>query len=290
MKDFHSCFGESGVQIADSSSSTTISNKPPAQNLVTCIYKYESLAISSFITVTWIKYLIGQGLSIEIESSKNESLCKFDIKPSLFSNRKGFKNLVVNTKKIDIYWDFSSAKFGSSPEPLKGFYLSVFINQEPCLLLGDLKNDAYKNRAIFIAKRENVFGKRIYSSLKAQFCDKGKLHDIRIEHDTNERCDQSLVIYVDNNVAMEVMHLKWNFRGNTIILVDGISVEVYWDVHSWLFGNLIDNAVFVFRTRVPVEGMCSNQSPFETSAMRRSKDLFSQGYGFSLVLCAWKNE
>lgn len=303
MKDFPSCFGETGVQIADSSSSTSLSSTPSrsaAQNVVTCVYQYESLLLSGFITVTWIKQLMGQALSMSIENSKSVCLCKIDIKLWLFS-RKGFKHVAVGSKKVEFYWDFSCAKFGPGPEPVEGFYVAVVLNQELCLLLGDLKSEAYKKvsfilssapcvpASTFVSKRENVFGKRLYVS-KAQFCDKGELHDIRIEHDTNESYDQSLVIYIDNKMAMRVMHLKWKFRGNDTVSVDGLPVEVYWDVHSWLFGNVMDHAIFMFRTCV--RGEKPSDQPFMPgwSGLRRFKESRLQVQGFSLVLCAWKND
>jgi hypothetical protein len=60
---------------------------------------------------------MGQGLSVGIDDSANHCLCKVDIKPWLFSKRKGSKSLEAYSCKIDIYWDLSSAKFGSGPEP-----------------------------------------------------------------------------------------------------------------------------------------------------------------------------
>ncbi|KAL0459521.1 UNVERIFIED_CONTAM: hypothetical protein Slati_0579300 [Sesamum latifolium] len=271
MKDFPSCFGESGVQVADSSSTST--NRAAAQNLVTCVYQYQSQGFSGFISVTWIKYLMGQGLSIGVENSSKESICKVDIKPWLFSKRKGFKNLVLDSTTVDVHWDLSSAKFGSGPEPLEGFYLA----------------------SNFVAKREHIFGKRLYSS-KAQFCDKGQLHDIRIEYDPTESSDKCLAIYIDSKAVLQVTHLKWKFRGNQTILVDGISVEVYWDVHSWLFGTLNGNAIFLFRSRLPGDKSWSDRSParlpsdLSCPGLQRSKDTDSQDHGFTLVLCAWKNE
>ncbi|XP_051142185.1 uncharacterized protein LOC127259081 [Andrographis paniculata] len=299
MKDFPSCFGENGVQVADSSSSSSSSsaNKSAPQNLVTCVYQYDSRTFSGFITVTWIKYLMGQGLSIAVESPANECLCKADMKPWLFSKRKGFKRFVVNSATVDIYWDLSSAKFGSSPEPLEGFYLAVAFDQELCLLLGDSQHKAYRkidskppiSTATFVAKREHVFGKRLYNS-RAQFHDKGELHDLRIEHDHSKKFDNSLVMYIDKKKVLQVTHLKWKFRGNQNISVDGISIEVYWDVHSWLFGTIHDKAIFLFRTRFPGEKLATLPSPHSCPAILRTKDTESQAYGFSLVLCAWRNE
>lgn len=298
MKDFPSCFGESGVQVADSSPSTTTR----AQNVVVCVYHYHSQAFSGFITVTWIKNLMAQALSIAVENSGNDCLGKVDIRPWLFSKRKGFKNMVVDSTSVDIYWDLSSARFGSGPEPLEGFYLAIAINQELCLLVGDLQSEAYKkidpapfaSKATFVARKEHIFGKRLYNS-KAQFCGKGRLHDIRIEYDPNESCGRCLTMFIDRKAVLQVTRLKWKFRGNQTILVDGVSVEVYWDVHSWLFESVVGSAIFLFRTQVMGEKPWCSRLPSEPSALswkewQRCKDTPSQTHGFSLVLCAWKNE
>ncbi|GFP92304.1 hypothetical protein PHJA_001374500 [Phtheirospermum japonicum] len=305
MKEFPSCFGESGVQISNPSSSSTTNKTTSAQNLVTCVYHYRSQTFSGFITITWIKHLMAQGLSICIENSTKESLCKVDIKPWLFSKKKGLRNLVVNSTKVNIFWDLSSAKFGSSPEPLEGFCLAIALNQELCLLLGDLPNEALKKidipssispKANYVAKKEHIFGKRLYNS-KARFFDKGKLHDVRIEYDPGDGFGKCLMIFVDKKAVLQVTRLMWKFRGNETILVDGIYVEVYWDVYNWLFGGVMSNAVFLFRSSVCGEKLWSKRALFEPSALSlngwdKSKEMVDsqQGHGFSLVLCAWKNE
>ena len=56
---------------------------------------------------------MGQCLSVEIDDLLNHCLCKVDVKPSLFSKRKGSKGLELNSGKIDLFWDLSSAGFGS---------------------------------------------------------------------------------------------------------------------------------------------------------------------------------
>ncbi|KAJ7977376.1 Plant protein of unknown function (DUF868) [Quillaja saponaria] len=299
MREFPSCFGENGVQVSDSSSSSATRT---AQNLVSCVYQCKLRGRSCLITVTWTKNLMGQGLSVGIEDLSNQCLSKVDIKPWLFSKRKGSKNLEVDSSKIDVYWDLSSAKFGSGPEPLEGFYLAVVFNQETILLLGDLRREAYKkidsnhvrSNAIFIAKREHIFGKKFYST-KAQFCDKGQKHDITIECDTLALKDPCLVIRIDSKTVMQVKRLKWKFRGNHTILLDGLPVEVFWDVHNWLFGNAMGNAVFMFQTCLSAEKLWTDQSIIDPSVLTWSysqqfKDSQLQGLGFSLILYAWKNE
>ncbi|CAK9147048.1 unnamed protein product [Ilex paraguariensis] len=304
MRDFPSCFGESGVQVADSSSSSTASKT--AQNLVTCVYKCQLQGVSCFITVTWTRTLMGQGLSVGIDDSDNRSLCKVDIKPWLFSKRKGYKTLEVDSSIIvDIYWDLTSAKFGSGPEPLEGFYLAVVLNQGMILLLGDLEKEAHKKTdsnstplsfdSVFVAKKEHIFGKKFYGA-KAKFCDKGLVHDISIECDTTGTNDPCLVIRVDSKSVMQVKRLRWKFRGNHTILVDGLPVEVYWDVHGWLFGNVMGNAVFLFQTCLSADKLWTSSQPISNPSMlsrscsQRFKGSQSQDLGFSLILYAWKNE
>ncbi|XP_057515791.1 uncharacterized protein LOC130797272 [Amaranthus tricolor] len=300
MRDFPSCFGENAVQISDSSSSN--GNKT-AQNLVTCIYQCRFRGKSCLITVTWSKNLMGQGLSIGIDDSSNHCLCKVDIKPWLFSKRKGSKTLEVESSNIDIYWDFSSAKFGSGPEPLEGFYLAIVCDKQMILLLGDMRKEAFKktnvkqchSSAVFIAKKEHVYGKKVFYS-KAQFSDNGPVHDLMIECDTIGTNDPCLIVRVDTKNVMQVKRLKWKFRGNNTLVIDGLNVEVFWDVHSWLFGTSPGSAVFMFRTSLSTEKNIWASQPIcdpsvlHWSTSQRIRESQSHQFGFSLILYAWKQE
>ncbi|KAK8498902.1 hypothetical protein V6N13_045929 [Hibiscus sabdariffa] len=264
MRDFPSCFGENGVQVADSSSSSSSSAAKAAQNLVTCVYQCRLQCRLCLISVTWTKNLIGQGLSVVIDDSADHCLCKVDVKPWLFSKRKGSKNLEVDCGKIGICWDLSNARFGSGPEPIEGYYLAVAFEQETVLLLGDLRKGAMK---------------KLYGA-KAQLGDRGRMHDVVIECDTVDVEDPCLVVRIDSKTVMRVKRLKWKFRGNHTVLVDGVAVEVFWDVHNWLFGNAMGNAVFMFQTCVSADRLCGNQF----------RDEQAQSVGFSLILYAWKHE
>lgn len=298
MRDF-SCFGENAVQIADSSSSN--GNKT-AQNLVTCVYQFRFRGRSCLLTVTWSKNLMGQGLSIGIDDSSNQCLCKVDIKPWLFSKRKGSKTLEVESSYVDIYWDLSSATFGSSPEPLEGFYLTIVCDKQMILLLGDMRKEALKKTnatpgpimAVFIAKREHIYGKKVFLT-KAQFGDDGPMHDLMIECDTISTPDPCLIIRVDSKTLMQVKRLRWKFRGNHTIVVDGLPVEVFWDVHSWLFGTSPGSAVFMFRTSLLAEKLWTSQllsdpNMLHWSHSQRFRDSQSHQVGSSLILYAWKQE
>ncbi|CAN6463941.1 unnamed protein product [Victoria cruziana] len=304
MRDFPSCFGENGVQVADSSSSSSSGGRQTAQNLVTCVYQSNLCGRSCLITVTWSKSLMGQGMSVGIDDATSQSVCKVDIKPWLFSKRKGCKTLEVDGRnKVDIYWDLSSARFGSGPEPLDGYYLALVVDCEMVLLLGDLRKEAYRktnagspdSSPVFVAKREHIFGKRVYCT-KAQFCDNGQVHDVVIECETEGLGEPCLTIRIDKRTVMQVKRLAWKFRGNQTILVDGLPVEVFWDVHNWLFSQGAGSAVFMFQTSLSAEKLWSSQNFSDSSAALRwsgsqtIRERQSQALGFSLILYAWKNE
>ncbi|KAK4744215.1 hypothetical protein SAY87_010527 [Trapa incisa] len=298
MRDFPSCFGENGVQVADSSTTNAAKN---AHNLTTRIYQAKLRGRSCLITVAWNKNMMGQGLSVGIDDcSSNQSLCKVDIKPWLFSKRKGSKTLESYSTLIDVYWDLSAVKFGSGPEPSEGFYVAVVVDRQMILLLGDLRKEAFKktgaclapSTASFVAKREHIFGKKVFVT-KAQFCDNGQLHDLAIQCDTSIQ-DLSLVIQIDRKPMMQVKRLQWKFRGNHTILVDGLAVEVYWDVYNWLFGSgaASGNAVFMFSLSADKSWVSPSHTLGDSwSFPQRFLDTkSSHSLGFSLILHAWKNE
>lgn len=54
---------------------------------------------------------------------------------------------------------------------------------------------------------------------------------------------------MDNKRVLQIKRLKWKFRGNERIDVDGVPVQISWDVYNWLFEKDNDDrhAVFMFR-------------------------------------------
>ncbi|GJW82275.1 thiosulfate/3-mercaptopyruvate sulfurtransferase [Tanacetum coccineum] len=294
MKDFPSCFGENGVQVADASctsaSATTIlpTEVKASQNIVTCVYKCKLLGKSRLIIINWSKNLVGHCFSVEIEDLTRKCLSRIDVKPSLFTKRKGSKCVLVDFVTVDVYWDLTNARFGSSPEPVEGYYVGLGFKGEMVLLVGDLKKEVLKKTKYMptssrILKREHVYGKKVYAT-RAQFKDNGQIHDLRIECDTFGLDDPKLVVRLDSKIVMQVKHLVWKFRGNSTISVDGIPVEVYWDVHNWLFGSPAGNAVFMFQA-------CSGADKSGSFAERSIVPWpYSQTSNFCLTLYAWKNE
>ncbi|KAI3668164.1 hypothetical protein L6452_43241 [Arctium lappa] len=311
MRDFPSCFGENGIQVSDASSSSCPPPPPAAtttttQNLVTCIYHSKLHNSSSFIiTLTWTKTLMGQLLSIQINNKPtNQSLCNLQIKPWIFSKRKGYRTHQVGPTSIIFFWDLSSPKFGSSPEPIESFYFAITINQQLILQLGDMEKELHKKmnnigfnssfspNPVFVSKKEHIFGKKSSYSTTARFCGKGRNHEVSIEcktMNTNNDDDLGLVIRIDGKTAMEVKRIRWKFRGNYTILVDGLPVEVYWDVYGWFYGRLMGNGVFMFRSCLSAEKLWGSEMSWLNSLVEKDC-VESSGLGFCLVLCVWKSE
>ncbi|KAK1419269.1 hypothetical protein QVD17_28433 [Tagetes erecta] len=276
MKDFPSCFNENGVQVSDAScttlattlATTNVNKVKASQNMVTCVYQSKLIGKSFLIIINWSKSLVGHCFSVEVEDLSHKCLSRLDVKPSIFSKRKGCKSMELDLIKLEVYWDLTNAKFGSTPEPVECFFVGLVCKGELVLLVGDLRKEIIKKTkcrsdSLRLLKREHLFGNNVFGT-KVEFKDNGEMHDLRIEcdHAFGVDDDPRLVVRVNAKIVMQVKHLVWKFRGNCSISVEGVPVEVYWDVHNWLFGSSSGSAVFMFQT-------CS---------------------GFCLTLYAWKNE
>lgn len=128
-------------------------------------------------------------------------------------------------------WDLTHARFGSGPDPESGFYVAVFVSGEVGLLIGDSLKQRPK-RQILLSRRENLFGDRVYNT-KIKI--KGKLREISIDVKVND--DANLRFSVDNKSVLKIKQLQWKFRGNAKIVIDGVTIQISWDVYNWLFGD-----------------------------------------------------
>ncbi|XP_028770731.1 uncharacterized protein LOC114740513 [Neltuma alba] len=240
------CFSQPG-------SPSSISQVP--QNLVTCTYQTQLCNSPTYLTLSWSSTLFSRSLLLcsadifSITVSLNPSTF------SLFKTRPGSKSIYLSqphqrVRKIKLFWDFSRANYNhNSAEPESCFYLAVVRDGKLEFFLGDLFDDLTRrsNRLItthkppepvLLSRREHVFGSRSYKSL-AQFL--GSKHEIEIE------CDEGVLkVKVDGQTSLVVKRLSWKFRGNERILIDGIEVEFFWDVFSWVNSNN-GHGVFVFQ-------------------------------------------
>ncbi|XP_073152687.1 uncharacterized protein [Henckelia pumila] len=279
MIDLSSCLTESAVQISEKTSCSRNSissiscnspiSVPSAQNTVTCLYRaiLSSTKEQILITVTWSKNSTSsQGsLNITIGTHEDQSI-SFKLNTNscrvLFRKLKGSKSLEFNASRVEVFWDFSSARYRSvaEPEPVDGYYIFITFDSELGLFLGE---HIYKARELtflqndeaakfwLITRREHFSGNysQLHYQTKARFCESGAAHDISIRR-SGEMKNSVLSVCIDKKTVIRVKSLQWNFRGNETIFLDGLLVDLMWNVHDWLCNQ--DNSghgVFMFRTR-----------------------------------------
>ncbi|XP_027344077.1 uncharacterized protein LOC113856459 [Abrus precatorius] len=302
VSDIISCFSEHSVNVSHSSCSSYSSNTcispslaPSTQNSVSSVYKTTlSNQKQVLITVTWCKSHSNQGLTISFgEENLNQVASSFRLNTNsrFLRKKKGSRLVESDESKVEVFYDLSNAKYDTGPEPVEGFYVAILIDAEIGLILGDMAEEAvikkFKSRTLLakvslLSRREHCSGNTVYTT-KAQFCDTGTWHDILIRcSGENEGFKYPVLsVCIDKKTVIRVKRLQWNFRGNQTIFVDGLLVDLLWDVHNWFFNPSSGYAVFMFRTR---SGLDSRLWLEEKSA-QKDKDRVE----FSLLICACKN-
>lgn len=280
------------------------------QTLFRSVYKTKIGGNCRCITVTWFKHLLLHGLSVSFdgpESPEAENTCKVELKPWCFWRKQGSKRFSLDGKALDVFWDLKAAKFHGETEPSSEYYVAVVCDQEVVLLLGDLKKDAYRKTGcrpalidpILLSRKEHVFGKKKFST-RLKLHEKGRFHEISIECKNRgggggDGVDPAMEIRIDGHLMIHVKHLQWKFRGNESIHFSKVKIEVYWDVHDWLFSPGLRHALFIFKLTVPATSpvISAPSSPLSPpSRSSGSVDDFdpSGSHEFCLFLYAWKVE
>ncbi|KAK7316531.1 hypothetical protein RJT34_00068 [Clitoria ternatea] len=238
-----------------------------AQNTVTCIYQTNVAGCWRNVTVLWCKNHTSHTLNLKVDSIRGDFTytCKIDVKPWYFWNKKGYKSIGVDGHQVEVYWDLRSAKFsnGSGPEPSSDYYVTLVSDEEVVLFLGDNKKKAYKRMkmkpslvgAMLLVKRENMFAKKSFST-KAKFDEKREESDIVVESSTFGQKEPEMWVSIDGIVLIHVKNLQWKFRGNQTVTVNKQPVQVFWDVHDWLFSESGSRpGLFIFKPgHVDLEG------------------------------------
>ncbi|KAK7273460.1 hypothetical protein RIF29_14510 [Crotalaria pallida] len=275
---FHFSFGSQPVANSDQGSPVVerISEEPfpskTTQSTVTCIYQANVAGSWRNVSVLWCKNLMSHTLHLNVDSVGGEFqfTCKIDVKPWYFWNKKGYKAFEVDGgQQVEVYWDLRSARFSGSPEPSSDYYVALVSDEEVVLLLGDYKKKAYKRtkmrqslgEAVLLVKRENVFAKKSFSTM-ARFDDKRRASDVVVESSTSGPKDPEMWISIDGIVLVHVKNLQWKFRGNQTVMVNKQPVQVFWDVHDWLFSvSGSGPGLFIFKPR-PTETESEKEERF----------------------------
>lgn len=267
------------------------------QSIFTSLYRTKIIGHCRLITVTWCKNLLLHGFSVSIERSDglgSPYACKLELKSWQFWRKQGSKRFLIDDDKpVDVFWDLRAARFNGDAEPNSEYYVAIVCDQEVVLLLGDIRTEAYRKTncrpalidPILVCRKEHVFGKNRFST-KGRFHDKGKVHEISIKckrRNGETKTDPEMVIKVDGKSVIDVKHLQWKFRGNESIAIGSRKVEVYWDVHDWLFSPGLRHALFIFRPESPSTTGSSEPGEGEGGSSSGSCE-------FCLFLYAWRME
>ncbi|XP_048328591.1 uncharacterized protein LOC125422165 [Ziziphus jujuba] len=293
--------------VAEKISGDPITSKT-AQSTVTCVYTVSIAGFFRKVTVLWCKNLMNHSLSISFHSLEGEfhNSCKIDLKPWHFWSKKGYKSIEVDGNHVEVFWDVRSAKFSNCPEPCSDFYVALVCDEEVVLLLGDYKKKAYKRTKsrpalvdpILFYKKENVFAKKCFSTRARFDLERRKEHDIVVESSTSGPKDPEMWISVDGLVLIHIKNLQWKFRGNQTVMVNKQPVQVFWDVHDWLFSTPgTGHGFFIFKPGSPEgesdkEGSGNGGMDSDTGSAYYSTRSNSNGTSqdFCLFLHCWKLE
>ncbi|KAK4779529.1 hypothetical protein SAY87_015635 [Trapa incisa] len=317
MRDIASCISESSVVVSQSAACTSYSNNgcispalvPSIKNAVTSLYRTTlSSQNQILITVTWLRTNNGQTLTINFAGSSLDdppaASFKLSLSSRLLRKKKGSKTVDPSFSNsispTEVFWDLSNARFNAGPEPSDHFYVVVVVDSEIGLILGDMmsheaalkrfKLEPVGGKFSLISRRENFSGNTVYTT-RARFSDGGPVHDILV-HFVAESVGlkpPALLVYVDRKVAMRVKRLIWNFRGNQTMFIDGLLVDLMWDLHHWFFSPAGSGyAVFMFRTRRGLDGMLWLEEKSESSSPERDEAEDGRVDQFSLLIYASK--
>lgn len=290
------------------------------QSVFMSVYRTKIADQCRLITITWCKNLLLHGLSVSVEGPEGEGqyTCKVELKPWYFWRKQGSKRFLVEGKPVDIFWDLKAAKFNGETEPSSEYYVAVVYDEEVVLLIGDLKKDAYRKTGcrpalidpLLVSRKEHIFGKKKFFT-RFKFHEKGRIHEIAIECKSRSNnsgnlsdgnspngVDPEMEIRIDGNLVIHVKHLQWKFRGNESIKMNKVRLEVYWDVHDWLFSPGLRHALFIFKPTLvsssPSLVSTSSSPPFSSSLSSQTVSSGSlEGFSasgssdFCLFLYAW---
>uniref|UniRef100_A0ACD5TYU9 Uncharacterized protein n=1 Tax=Avena sativa TaxID=4498 RepID=A0ACD5TYU9_AVESA len=277
----------------------------PGKAVTASVYRAKIAGHSRVVTVSWSRDLLSHAFAVAISGADGASAeCRVDLRPWQFWRRAGSRRVELSgggtgasATTVRVLWDLRRARWHGAgtalPDPRGGYYVAVEAAGEVVLILGDLRKAALRRAspsepttlaAVPVARREHVFGKRRFAA-KARFHDQGAVHDVAIECG-GEGEDVEMAIGIDGEEAVAVKHLQWKFRGNQSVTFGRAKVEVYWDVHDWLFAGANGGArpaLFIFRPIV-----LSSASVGASTPLLAGVDGAAGATGFCLYLYAWK--
>ncbi|KAF0896515.1 hypothetical protein E2562_024373 [Oryza meyeriana var. granulata] len=293
VRDFASCIGDGAVRVADvaactapsstrtstcSASSTTAS---PTLS-VTVSYRATLLLADGSSTpppplhlrLTWGHSPVGPTLSFAPSATA---------RAIQLHRRRGSRSVPTRsgsgdedgggeptTPSLALFWDLTAARYdpAGSPEPVCGYYVVAVASAEVVLAVGDLAAEFVKAKFEGQVPRARIAP--VSRVERVVVSDPAAMHAARVrfaeggpEHEVSVSCGSpgsgsggggdELWVCVDGKRAVQACRLRWNFRGNQTVFVDGAPVDVMWDLHGWWFRETPGCAVVMLRARSALE-------------------------------------
>ncbi|KAG8093595.1 hypothetical protein GUJ93_ZPchr0012g19281 [Zizania palustris] len=293
VREFASCIGDGAVRVARTTPSSTYSASNYSTPSVTASYRATLLSSDGdastpplYFRLTWAHSPLGPTLSFSSSASGSALFIR---------RRRGTWTIPSSSGSGDVapllalFWDLTAARYdpAASPEPVSGYYVVAVASAEVVLSVGDLAAEFVKAkfegqiplaRVTPLARGERVVVSDPAALHKARvrFAEGGPEHEVSVGCAPGSGGGDELLVTIDGKRAVQARRLRWNFRGNQTVFVDGAPVDVMWDLHGWWFREPPGCAVVMLRARSALESRLWLEE--ETASP-----------GFSLVVQAFKS-
>uniref|UniRef100_A0A0E0MJM7 DUF868 domain-containing protein n=1 Tax=Oryza punctata TaxID=4537 RepID=A0A0E0MJM7_ORYPU len=266
VRDFASCIGDGAACTAPSSTRTRSSVVQPSTLSVTASYRVALLSSPGEpplqLRLTWAHSPLGPTLSFSPSASGRKVLVRRR-RGSCSVPTSGDDEAVESesesssasaSPRLALFWDLTAARFdpAASPEPVSGYYVVVAVaSAEVVLAVGDLAAEFVRAkfegttqipRAAPFARGERVVvvssdAAAVTHTARARFAEGGAEHEVSVgcAPGGSGGGGDELWVSIDGKRAVQARRLRWNFRGNQTVFVDGEPVDVMWDLHGWWF-------------------------------------------------------
>ncbi|OEL31798.1 hypothetical protein BAE44_0007181 [Dichanthelium oligosanthes] len=271
VRDLASCVSDGAVRVACTNPASTLvtassaASSSPATLAFTTTYHATPLSPSSrplLLRLTWSHSPVGPPtLSFAGPTASSPAVH--------LRRRKGTHSLPSDDDQqqppLAFFWDLTAAKYAAatSPEPVSGFYFVAVANAEVVLAVGDLAAEFVKTkfegqipkaRFLPVSRADRVVASpNAMHTARVRFAEGAPEHEVSVGCATTSGGGEELWVSVDGKRAVHARRLRWNFRGNQTVFVDGAPVDVLWDLHSWWFRDPPGCAVVMLRARSALE-------------------------------------
>ncbi|KAM0916476.1 hypothetical protein ACQ4PT_010146 [Festuca glaucescens] len=286
MRDLASCIGDGAVRVACASPASTLtsssgggSGNSGSASTLSVTVSYRATLLNSgapspplLLRLTWAHSQVGPTLSFSPSAAAPSVLLR---------RRRGTRSVSLagsggggdaeteaESPLLTLFWDLTAARYdpGASPEPLYGYYLVAVTGAEVVLAVGDqaaefvktkFEGQISKARCLTVARRERVVvaDPAAMHTARVRFAEDGPEHEVSVGCTTSSGAGggEELWVSVDGKRAVQARRLRWNFRGNQTVFVDGAPVDVMWDLYGWWFRDPPGCAVVMLRARSALE-------------------------------------